>query len=85
MNKDLANFSTDLLRISYWIYHNEDNLAMKFLDLCRKNYSGVKTQAGCYENIWDEVKKIENIKANRMHAAERALTLSRILMMYQEV
>jgi len=81
-NKDFANFSTDLLRVSYWIYHRNDSLAMKTLDFCRKNYSGIKTQIGCYKNVWDEVKKIEAIKANRMQSSERALTLSRILMMY---
>jgi len=81
-NKDLANFSTDLLRVSYWIYHQNDSLAMEALDFCRKNYSGIKTRLGCYKNVWDEIKKIEEVEANRMHAAERALTLSRILIMY---
>lgn len=80
MNNDLANFSTDLLRISFWIYHKNDTLADKFLDLCKQNYSGTKVQVGCYQNIWDEIDKIKRFKENRMQSAERALTLSRIML-----
>lgn len=82
MNKDVTNFSTDLLRISSWIYLGEDKLAKQFLDLCYRNYSRLKTKVGCYEDIWEEIKKIENRKENRYRRAERALTLSRILLMF---
>lgn len=80
MNKNLANFSTDLLRISYWIYQGQDLMANNFLNLCRKNYKKINPKVGCYSNIWDEIDKIGEIDKNRMQAAERALTLSRILL-----
>lgn len=82
MNQDLANFSTDLMRISYWIYNKNDKLANQFLGLCRKNYNKVNPKIGCHEDIWEEIKKIDGFENDRLHAAERALTLSRILMMY---
>lgn len=82
MNKDLANFSTDLMRISYWIYHGSDKLAKKFLDTCKENYNNVGPRVGCYRNIWQEIEKVSDFGKNRLQAAERALTLSRILIMY---
>lgn len=85
MNNDLANFSTDLLRISYWIYYKNDSLATQFLNFCKKNYQNVNAKVGCYKNIWDEIDKISDFENDRLHASERALTLSRILLMYREV
>ncbi len=82
MNKDIANFSTDLLRISSWIYFKEDELAKKFLDLCYQKYSQINPKVGSYKNIWEELKKIRNEKKDRCQRAERALTLSRILFLF---
>ena len=76
MKTDLANFSTDLRRVSYWIYEGRINLAINCLKDCRQKYHKVNSKTGGYKNIWDEVKKIESLKDN---ASERALTLSIIL------
>ena len=81
MNSDLANFSTDLLRISYWIYQGQDLMAGNFLNFCRKNYKNINPKIGCYKNIWEEFDKISNFGTNRIQSSERALTLSRILLM----
>lgn len=81
MNNDLANFSTDLLRISYWIYYKNDSLAKNFLEICRKNYGNINSKVGNYQNVWEEINKISDFENNRMQTAERALTLSRILLM----
>lgn len=80
MNSDLANFSTDLLRISYWIFHNQDSMVKNFLSFCRRNYQNINPKIGCYSNIWEEIDKISGFETNRMQAAERALTLSRIIL-----
>lgn len=82
MNRDLANFSTDLLRISYWIYHGQDLMASNFLNICKKNYRAINSKVGVYNDIWEEMDKISEFKQNRLQSAERALTLGRILMMY---
>jgi hypothetical protein len=78
MKKDLANFSTDLRRISLWLYHQNYDLANQFLDLAPKKYR-LNSQIGCFNNIWDEIDKIKNLKGGHLKAAERALTLSSIL------
>lgn len=79
MKKDLGNFSTDLFRISYWILAKNSGLVKKFLQHCYKAYSDVGPKIGCYQNIWQELKKIENLQGGRLKSAERALTASRIL------
>lgn len=82
MKNDLASFSTDLLRISRFIYDGQDNLVERFLDFCRVTYSKMNPKVGCYQNIWQELDKIQSRIGGRLQAAERALTLSRIMMMY---
>ena len=80
MNLGLANLSTDLRRISYWLYQGQIDLAKKFLERCPKTYSDLNPRISCFENIWDELKKIENLKEGRLKEAERALTASVILL-----
>ena len=84
MNNLLANFSTDLLRVSYWIYYQNDSLVVRFLVFCRKTYSTLNPKIGCFPNIWEEIDKISDFKNNRLQAAERALTLSRIMLIYSQ-
>lgn len=80
MNIDLANFSTDLRRISYWIIEKDFEMAKKFLHLSKEKYKNVPTKIGCYKNIWTEISKIENMTTNREKASERAMTASVILL-----
>lgn len=80
MNQDLANLSTDLRRISYWIYEGQFELAKQFLEQAHKKYALLKPQIECYDNIWEEIEKIAALKDGRLKAAERALTASLILL-----
>lgn len=80
MNQDLANLSTDLRRISYWLYEGRMALAQKFLNEAPKKYSQINPKIGCYDNVWQELKKIESLKKNRLKAAEKSLTASTILL-----
>jgi len=80
MNNDLARFSTDLRRISYWIYEERFKLAQDFIDRCFKTYRNINPKVGCYKNIWSELEKIYSLRGGRKKAAERALTASQILL-----
>ena len=80
INKDCANFSADLRRIAYWIYEKRFNLAKKMLGKCKLLYREISPKVGCYENIWDEIKKIEKLEGGKNKAAERASTASVILL-----
>lgn len=75
----MRNFSTDLLRISYWIYVGNNNLVKKFITLCKNKYDGVPKKIGCYRDIWEEIEKIERMDGGKYKAAERASTASVIL------
>ena len=80
MNTNLANLSTDLRRISYWIIEKDFKMATKFLKLSREKYSTVPKKVGCYNNIWEEIKTIEKTITDKDKAAERAMTASIILL-----
>jgi hypothetical protein len=80
MNTALANFSTDLRRISYWIIEEDFEMANQFLNFCKKKYSNIPKKIGCYDDIWQEIEKIENTIADKEKASERALTASIILL-----
>ena len=80
MRQDLRNFSTDLLRISYWIYQGNNKLAKKFIGIGREKYSGISKEIGCYKDIWEEIGKIERMDGGKDKAAERASTASIILL-----
>ena len=77
---DLANFAADLRRISYWTYKGQKSLAVSMLKKIKELYKGINPKIGCYENIWNEVEKIENLEGGKYKAAERALTASVILL-----
>lgn len=80
MKKDLANLSTDLRRISYWLYQGRIDLAQSFLKRCPQIYQKINPQISCYHNIWAELKKIADLKEGSIKASERALTASLILL-----
>lgn len=81
MNYELAKFSTDLRRISYWIYNGNNDLVKKFISKARSIYKIAPSQ-GSYKDIWKEIEKIEKLDGGRIKAADRASTLSSI--MFQE-
>jgi|GEM_PF-2158054 len=80
MNTTLANLSTDLRRISYWIYNGNDKLAAKFLDDIKTRYK-IKKKIGVYNNIWLEIKKVRDYEGGKIMAADRAATLSSVILM----
>lgn len=80
MNIDLANFSTDLRRISYWYIEGNLRMADKFLKLSREKYKNIPKKIGCYKNIWEEISRIEKLSKNRKKASEKAMTASIILL-----
>jgi hypothetical protein len=80
MNIQIANFASDLRRISYFIYQNRNKLAKKFLTKSRKKYANIPREIGCYKNIWEEIGKIERLEGGKDKAAERASTASIILL-----
>ena len=79
MNRQLANFSTDLRRVSYWIYGGRKLLADKFLSMARSKYK-INGFIGPYQNIWAELEKIKKMDGGRIAAADRASTMSSILL-----
>ncbi len=79
MNLDLLNLSTDLRRISYWLYQDRVELAKQFLKQAKKTYQNINPKIGCYKNIWKEIEEISNLKGGLLRASERALTASLIL------
>lgn len=79
MNSQLGNFSADLRRISYWIVEGNYELSNHVIKLCKEKYKET-VSVGCFKNIWPEVEKIEKLVGGKYQAADRALTLSSILM-----
>lgn len=79
MSQALLNFSTDLLRISGWIYDGRVELACKFLDRCKKEYAQIDPKIGCYSNLWEELERIKKLEGGCKRAAERASTVSVIM------
>lgn len=79
MNIQLANLSTDLRRISNWIYDGKTGLAADNLKRLKEKYKGV-TSVGVYKNIWDEIEKIKNNSEGNLRSADRTTTLGSILL-----
>jgi hypothetical protein len=79
MNYHLANFSTDLRRISNWFYYGEVDLVNRVLEKSKDIYK-INKQQGPYKDIWIEIEKIKLQEGGRMKAADRATTLSLILL-----
>lgn len=80
MKKDLLNFSTDLRRISYWAYEGKDDLVKETLQRARRIYKLPK-KIGPFQNIWEEIKKIEKQEDGQYVTADRAGTVSSILLL----
>jgi hypothetical protein len=66
------NFSTDLLRISSWIYLGQDKLVEGFVKLCEEKYLIPEK----YKYLYEMTKKW---KDNRYLGADAASTLSRLI------
>ena len=79
MNVALANLSTDLRRISYWIYNGNIELGMDFLSRVKKMYK-IERSVGPFKDIWDEIEKVKSLEGGRVRAADRASTLASILL-----
>jgi hypothetical protein len=73
------NFAVDLRRISYWLHGGQIKLARKMLSKTKIMYAELDKKIGCFENIWDEIGKINSLEDGRLKASERALTLSTII------
>lgn len=80
MSLQTANFAADLRRISYFIYNGRIKLARQMIGNCRRKYRDVNRKIGCYEDIWEEIGKIEKLVGGKNKAAERASTASVILL-----
>jgi len=76
--------STDLRRISYWLYQDRNDLAKSFLKRSRKMYQNINPKIRCYSNIWSELEKIANLEGGSSKVAERALTASVILLHFAQ-
>jgi hypothetical protein len=66
------NFSTDLLRISNWIFLKQDNLVDNFIGICEKKYQLPEK----YVYLFELTKKW---KQRRYEGADAASTLSRLI------
>lgn len=80
MNWGLAKLSTDLRRISYWIYEDQFELAKQFLKKAPQKYGLLERRVGCYQDIWLEIDKIAALQGGRLKTAERAMTASLIFL-----
>ena len=76
---ELLKLSADLRRVSYWPYDGRIKLAEKFLDQAPQKYASLNQKIGCYQNIWQEIRKISQLKDDHLKASEKALTASLIL------
>jgi len=78
MNIQLANLSTDLRRISYWIYEGKTGFVKDYIFKIKNKYQ-IKSPVGPYENVWKEIDLIGSGIEDRLRSADRAGTLSSIL------
>ena len=79
MNYQLANLSTDLRRISYWIYDGKEKLVKNYIEKIKPKYK-INKPVGIYKDVWKEVEKIKLGKEGSVRAADRATTLASILL-----
>lgn len=79
MNVQMANLSTDLRRISNWIYEGKQDLVKDNIKRLKEKYADVSS-VGIYKNIWDEIEKIKENKEGNIRSADRATTLGSILL-----
>lgn len=79
MNYQLASLSTDLKRVSYWIYQGKKVLVTDYLLTIKKKYK-IKAKIGPYNDIWKEIDLIGSAKEQDIRSADRATTLGSILL-----
>jgi hypothetical protein len=79
MNIQLANLSTDLRRISYWIYDGKDDLVSDYLSKIRDKYD-IDKSIGVYDDIWREISIIQKGTEGKYKSAEMASTLGSVLL-----
>lgn len=79
MNLQLANLSTDLRRISNWIYQGKIDLVQENITRIKSKYVDI-SEVGIYKNIWSEIEKISKNKEGNVRSADRATTLGSILL-----
>jgi hypothetical protein len=79
MNYQLANLSTDLRRISNWILEGKRDFVREYITKIEDKYD-IDVPIGPYKDIWKEIKLIKLGKGGRINSADRAGTLSSILL-----
>ena len=79
MNYQLANLSTDLRRISYWIYEGKSDLVEKYFQKIEGKYQ-IDKAIGPFTDLGREIELIKSGKGGRVRSADRAGTLSSILL-----
>jgi len=79
MNIQLANLSTDLRRISNWIYEGKNDLVIEYISKFKEKYE-VNKSVGVYKDIWQEIEIIKTVRDGRIKSADRATTLSSVLL-----
>ena len=79
MNVQLANLSTDLRRVSNWIYEGKRGFVKEYLAKIEKKYK-IFEKVGPFEDVWEVMNKIKQGKGGRIRSADRATTLASILL-----
>jgi hypothetical protein len=79
MNIQLANMSTDLRRMSMWIYNGKTELVKDVISKIKTKYKDV-VSVGVYQNIWNEIEKIDKNEGGNVRSADRATTLGSIIL-----
>lgn len=79
MNQQLAALSTDLRRISYWLYRDQVKLAHQFLHSSQKTSLDINCSLG-KSDLQTQLSILNSDQEDRLHAAERALTTSLLLL-----
>jgi hypothetical protein len=79
MNMQIANLSTDMRRISNWIYEGKNNFVSEYMSKLKEKYR-INKSVGVYEDIWQEIEIIKTSRDGRIKSADRATTLASILL-----
>lgn len=78
-NLDYLNLSTDLRRISQWLMEKQDDMVEIFMPKLMKKFGSDEKIKG-KKTVKRWLEEIRDYKGGRERAAERALTLSAILL-----
>jgi len=79
MNYQLANLSTDLRRISNWIYEGKREFVKDYISKIEGKYQ-IDGPVGPFDDVWREIELIKVGNEGRIRSADRAGTLSSILL-----